>query len=129
MLRSQRSQPVCASWKKMSRSASSVGGLRGSHVAPPSEVESSAPLLPAAHPLRSSTKKTECSHANVPVRCRSHAAARAAEGDRQKAEGRRQRTTASLRVLSAADFNFLPSAFCPSPLMSEPSGEDAREAE
>src|ERR1044072_3071423 len=51
----------------MSRRASSVGGLRNSHVAPPSEVERSAPLLPAAQPFCSFTKKTVCSHANVPV--------------------------------------------------------------
>src|ERR1044071_378400 len=72
MLRSQTIQPVRSSVKKMSRRASSTGRRRDSQCSPPSVVESSAPLPPTAHPRDSSTKKTECSQANVPVCCFRH---------------------------------------------------------
>src|ERR1051325_9763964 len=72
MLRSQTIQPVRASVKKRSCIASSTGRGRSSQRSPPSVVESSAPLPPTAQPLDSSTKKTECSHANVPVCCLLH---------------------------------------------------------
>src|ERR1700755_987927 len=88
MLRSQTIQPVRASVKNTSRIASSTGRARTSQRSPPSVVESSAPFPPTAQPFDSSTKKTECSHANVPVCCFRQAAC--AEGAR-KAKVKRQR--------------------------------------
>src|SRR5919206_1905864 len=128
MLRSQTIHPVRASVKNTSCIASSTGRVRTSQRSPPSEVESSAPLPPTAHPRDSSTKKTECSQANVPVCCRRHAAAWA-EGRRQKAKSKRQKVKTEDRAALVFNFLLLPFAFCLLPFMLPAAGEDAREAE
>src|SRR5215212_8790664 len=130
MLRSQTIQPVPASVKTISWSASSTGLRRCSQCSPPSEVASSAPFPPTAQPLDSSTKKTECSHANVPVCCFFHGVC--AETLREKVN-----STASVSErVASPDGNVCLGAATRSPtlavlfrlLMSEAAGEDAREA-
>src|SRR5437763_13918805 len=127
MLRSQTTQPVCSSVKNTSLRASSVGRRRASQCSPPSRVSSRAPLPPTAQPRPPPTKKTECSQANEPVRCFDQAAC--AEGERQKAKGKKTKARMSARAARASHFKLLPFAFCLLPFISEPAREDAREAE